>query len=42
MMFVFQASAFNVNYSDSGLFGFYTISQAQDAGQVSCQLEFKY
>uniref|UniRef100_A0A8B9DNW5 Ubiquinol-cytochrome c reductase core protein 2 n=1 Tax=Anser cygnoides TaxID=8845 RepID=A0A8B9DNW5_ANSCY len=30
----FDASAFNVNYSDSGLFGFYTISQAQDAGQV--------
>ncbi|NXY49502.1 QCR2 protein, partial [Ceuthmochares aereus] len=30
----FDASAFNVNYSDSGLFGVYTVSQAQNAGEV--------
>ncbi|NXU26265.1 QCR2 protein, partial [Thalassarche chlororhynchos] len=30
----FDASAFNVNYSDSGLFGVYTISQAPNAGEV--------
>ncbi|KFQ87294.1 hypothetical protein N337_07185, partial [Phoenicopterus ruber ruber] len=30
----FDASAFNVNYSDSGLFGIYTISQAPNAGEV--------
>uniref|UniRef100_A0A8D2PA69 Ubiquinol-cytochrome c reductase core protein 2 n=1 Tax=Zosterops lateralis melanops TaxID=1220523 RepID=A0A8D2PA69_ZOSLA len=30
----FDVSAFNVNYSDSGLFGIYTISQAADAGEV--------
>ncbi|KAM4656662.1 cytochrome b-c1 complex subunit 2, mitochondrial [Amazona ochrocephala] len=30
----FDASAFNVNYSDSGLFGIYTISQASDTGEV--------
>lgn len=36
IMFVLQVSAFNVNYSDSGLFGIYTISQAADAGEVSC------
>lgn len=34
--FVSQAAAFNVNYSDSGLFGIYTISQASAAGEVSC------
>ena len=39
MVFVLQASAFNVNYSDSGLFGFYTISQAAHAGEVSGHLE---
>ena len=42
IMFVLQASAFNVNYSDSGLFGIYTISQAPNAGEVSCRLAFKY
>uniref|UniRef100_A0A673AHM0 Cytochrome b-c1 complex subunit 2, mitochondrial-like n=1 Tax=Sphaeramia orbicularis TaxID=375764 RepID=A0A673AHM0_9TELE len=31
----FDVSAFNVGYSDSGLFGFYTISQAAVAGDVS-------
>lgn len=36
MMFVLQVSAFNVNYSDSGLFGIYTISQAPNAREVSC------
>ncbi|KAH0631919.1 hypothetical protein JD844_019822, partial [Phrynosoma platyrhinos] len=30
----FDASAFNVNYADSGLFGIYTISQASVAGEV--------
>ncbi|NXU61930.1 QCR2 protein, partial [Horornis vulcanius] len=30
----FDVSAFNVNYSDSGLFGVYTISQAPNAGEV--------
>ncbi|XP_005054720.1 PREDICTED: cytochrome b-c1 complex subunit 2, mitochondrial [Ficedula albicollis] len=30
----FDVSAFNVNYSDSGLFGIYTISQAPSAGEV--------
>ncbi|XP_030019039.1 cytochrome b-c1 complex subunit 2, mitochondrial isoform X1 [Sphaeramia orbicularis] len=30
----FDVSAFNVGYSDSGLFGFYTISQAAVAGDV--------
>ncbi|XP_077172253.1 cytochrome b-c1 complex subunit 2, mitochondrial [Paroedura picta] len=30
----FDASAFNVNYSDSGLFGFYTIAQPSTAGEV--------
>ncbi|NWT06147.1 QCR2 protein, partial [Mionectes macconnelli] len=30
----FDASAFNVNYSDSGLFGIYTISQAANTGEV--------
>ncbi|XP_062999101.1 cytochrome b-c1 complex subunit 2, mitochondrial [Elgaria multicarinata webbii] len=30
----FDAAAFNANYSDSGLFGVYTISQASDAGEV--------
>ncbi|MEE6497729.1 hypothetical protein FKM82_002824 [Ascaphus truei] len=30
----FDVSAFNVNYSDSGLFGIYTISQAAAAGDV--------
>uniref|UniRef100_A0A8C8C442 Ubiquinol-cytochrome c reductase core protein 2b n=1 Tax=Oncorhynchus tshawytscha TaxID=74940 RepID=A0A8C8C442_ONCTS len=30
----FDASAFNVNYSDSGLFGVYTISQSAAAGDV--------
>lgn len=30
-----QVSAFNVSYSDSGLFGIYTISQAASAGDVS-------
>ncbi|NXL99659.1 QCR2 protein, partial [Tyrannus savana] len=30
----FDASAFNVNYSDSGLFGIYTISQAGNTGEV--------
>lgn len=37
-MFILQVSAFNVNYSDSGLFGIYTISQAPNAGEVSCCL----
>uniref|UniRef100_A0A671TY64 Ubiquinol-cytochrome c reductase core protein 2b n=1 Tax=Sparus aurata TaxID=8175 RepID=A0A671TY64_SPAAU len=32
----FDVSAFNVNYSDSGLFGVYTISQVASAGDVSC------
>lgn len=35
---VFQVSAFNASYSDSGLFGIYTISQAAAAGDVSCKL----
>lgn len=39
-MFVLQASAFNVNYSDSGIFGFYTISQAAHTGEVSGWLEW--
>lgn len=30
----FSASAFNVSYSDSGLFGMYTISQASSTGEV--------
>lgn len=30
-----QVSAFNASYSDSGLFGVYTISQAAAAGDVS-------
>ncbi|XP_067407077.1 cytochrome b-c1 complex subunit 2, mitochondrial isoform X2 [Emydura macquarii macquarii] len=30
----FDAASFNVNYSDSGLFGIYTISQASAAGEV--------
>ncbi|XP_042560701.1 cytochrome b-c1 complex subunit 2, mitochondrial isoform X2 [Clupea harengus] len=30
----FDVSAFNAGYSDSGLFGVYTISQAADAGDV--------
>lgn len=30
----FDAAAFNVNYSDSGLFGIYTISQASASGEV--------
>ncbi|NXF12140.1 QCR2 protein, partial [Smithornis capensis] len=30
----FDASAFNVNYSDSGLFGIYTISQAPNTQEV--------
>uniref|UniRef100_A0A671TUA6 Ubiquinol-cytochrome c reductase core protein 2b n=1 Tax=Sparus aurata TaxID=8175 RepID=A0A671TUA6_SPAAU len=30
----FDVSAFNVNYSDSGLFGVYTISQVASAGDV--------
>nr|XP_056722588.1 cytochrome b-c1 complex subunit 2, mitochondrial [Euleptes europaea] len=30
----FDASAFNVNYSDSGLFGIYTIAQPSAAGEV--------
>ncbi|KAJ6659740.1 hypothetical protein lerEdw1_018455 [Lerista edwardsae] len=30
----FDAAAFNVNYSDSGLFGIYTVSQASAAGEV--------
>jgi hypothetical protein len=32
---MFQVSAFNAIYSDSGLFGIYTISQAAAAGDVS-------
>lgn len=31
---VFQATAFNASYSDSGLFGIYTIAQADSAGEV--------
>ncbi|RVE69479.1 hypothetical protein OJAV_G00078530 [Oryzias javanicus] len=30
----FDATAFNASYSDSGLFGIYTISQADSAGEV--------
>ncbi|KAG7259000.1 hypothetical protein CRUP_033947, partial [Coryphaenoides rupestris] len=30
----FDASAFNMGYSDSGLFGIYTVSQAASAGEV--------
>lgn len=30
----FDATAFNVNYTDSGLFGIYTISQASVTGEV--------
>ncbi|XP_015281713.1 PREDICTED: cytochrome b-c1 complex subunit 2, mitochondrial isoform X2 [Gekko japonicus] len=30
----FHASAFNVNYSDSGLFGIYTVAQPSAAGEV--------
>lgn len=33
-----QVSAFNASYSDSGLFGVYTISQAAVAGDVSIPL----
>ena len=33
-MAVFQATAFNASYSDSGLFGVYTIAQADSAGEV--------
>lgn len=32
---VFQVSAFHASYSDSGLFGIYTVSQAAAAGDVS-------
>lgn len=32
---MFQVSAFNASYSDSGLFGIYTISQAASAADVS-------
>lgn len=31
---LFQATAFNASYSDSGLFGIYTIAQADSAGEV--------
>lgn len=31
---LFQATAFNASYSDSGLFGVYTIAQADSAGEV--------
>lgn len=34
-IFFEQVSAFNTGYSDSGLFGVYTISQAAAAGDVS-------
>ena len=34
---VLQATAFNASYSDSGLFGVYTISQAHSAGEVITQ-----
>jgi ubiquinol-cytochrome c reductase core subunit 2 len=30
----FAASTININYSDSGIFGFYTISQATDSGKL--------
>lgn len=30
----FQATAFNASYSDSGLFGIYSIAQADSAGEV--------
>lgn len=33
-LFFSQVSAFNASYSDSGLFGVYTISQAAAAGDV--------
>lgn len=32
---VLQAAAFNTSYSDSGLFGVYTIAQADLAGEVT-------
>lgn len=40
--FFFQVSAFSTSYSDSGLFGIYTISQAAAASDVSgsCQSLF--
>lgn len=32
---MFQATAFNASYSDSGLFGVYTIAQADSAREVT-------
>jgi hypothetical protein len=32
-----QATAFNATYADSGLFGVYSIAQADSAGEVSTQ-----
>lgn len=33
--FLSQAAAFTASYSDSGLFGIYTIAQADSAGEVT-------
>lgn len=37
---VFQATAFNASYSDSGLFGVYTIAQADSAAEVTKCTDF--
>lgn len=37
---MFQATAFDASYSDSGLFGIYTIAQADSAGEVTAKFTY--